>query len=407
MKNTHSNLPKSFDSFSKVRILHVDDEKEILELTRTFIEKKSARNIIVDVTNNPLEVMELLENNRYDIIISDYQMTPLTGLDLLEKVRTAFPIIPFIIFTGRGREEVAIKALNLGASFYIKKGDGQSQYDELLHVIKTIITRFNLEKALAESETNFKTLFEQMPVALAMYDIDGTLWAINPEGVDKWGAKGKPIIGEFNCFEDPMSDQLLIGTTPHTYPYYLSRALKGEAVSVPPTKFESDGKTLWMKGLIFPLVDRANNVKSIVTTRLDVTDLMESLERVDYLQQLLSLAMEQANVGILIINSTDGSIEFINTEAKELLGIPDDILTQINNDNSFLNYLTVKIEGKQVQSFQELPLVQASLEGRSTYNERHEITNYRGESFNIIINASPVIDEEGKRLGGFLIFKKN
>ena len=60
----------------------------------------------------------------YDAIISDYQIPDMDGIEFLKKVRSSGNSIPFIIFTGKGREEVVIEALNAGADFYLQKGGG-------------------------------------------------------------------------------------------------------------------------------------------------------------------------------------------------------------------------------------------------------------------------------------------
>ena len=65
--------------------------------------------------------MEKMAMSHYDAIICDYQMPEMNGIDLLKMVRAGGNKIPFIMFTGRGREEVLIEALNSGADFYLQK----------------------------------------------------------------------------------------------------------------------------------------------------------------------------------------------------------------------------------------------------------------------------------------------
>jgi len=72
----------------------------------------------VDTAGSVHEALSVLEGKRYDGIISDYQMPDVDGLDFLLYVRENFGEIPFILFTGRGREEVVISALNRGADYY-------------------------------------------------------------------------------------------------------------------------------------------------------------------------------------------------------------------------------------------------------------------------------------------------
>ena len=64
------------------------------------------------------------------------------GIGFLKIVRARFPDLPFIIFTGRGREEVVIEALNCGADHYIQKGgDPRAQFTELIHTIRNSVEK--------------------------------------------------------------------------------------------------------------------------------------------------------------------------------------------------------------------------------------------------------------------------
>ncbi|MHA1447329.1 MAG: PAS domain S-box protein [Candidatus Heimdallarchaeaceae archaeon] len=147
------------DEFSPdvIRVLHIDDEEDFLFLTKEFVEKMSEGEIQVESLRNPKEVFERIKDNNIDIIICDYLMEDLNGLDLLKQIKQREFQIPFIIFTGRGREEVVIDALNLGADYYIRKGlDAKSQYTELVHQIRTVLRHKKAEQALTESEKTIR-----------------------------------------------------------------------------------------------------------------------------------------------------------------------------------------------------------------------------------------------------------
>ena len=140
-----------------IRVLHIDDEEDFLFLTKEFVEKMSEGEIQVESLRNPMEVFERIKDNNIDIIVCDYLMEDLNGLDLLKQIKQREFQIPFIIFTGRGREEVVIDALNLGADYYIRKGlDAKSQYTELVHQIRTVLRHKKAEQALTESERTIR-----------------------------------------------------------------------------------------------------------------------------------------------------------------------------------------------------------------------------------------------------------
>jgi len=122
------------------RVLYVDDEPDLLAITKLFLEESP--DFSIETATNASDVLESGNLSSYDAIISDYQMPELDGIAFLKEVRSRFGDIPFILFTGRGREEIAIEAMNNGADFYIQKGgDPQAQFAELMHKIRMAIQR--------------------------------------------------------------------------------------------------------------------------------------------------------------------------------------------------------------------------------------------------------------------------
>ena len=74
------------------------------------------------------------------------------GIQFLKQVRGSGNSVPFILFTGRGREEVVIQALNEGADFYLQKGgEPKSQFTELAHKIQSAVSRKKAEEELKQA----------------------------------------------------------------------------------------------------------------------------------------------------------------------------------------------------------------------------------------------------------------
>ncbi|HPS23916.1 MAG TPA: response regulator, partial [Methanoregulaceae archaeon] len=95
------------------RILYVDDENYLLDLSKSILEAKG--EFVVDTLTSACEALKQHNLQQYDAIISDYQMPEMDGIAFLRAVREQFHTIPFILFTGRGREEIVIEAINNGA----------------------------------------------------------------------------------------------------------------------------------------------------------------------------------------------------------------------------------------------------------------------------------------------------
>lgn len=117
-----------------IRILHVDDEAGLLKVAKQCLEMGGSFQ--VDAALSAEEAVEKMNRKRYDAVVSDYQMPGKDGLEFLKELRTGGNSIPFIMFTGRGREEVAKEALSRGADQYVdKNGDPETVYCELAHSI--------------------------------------------------------------------------------------------------------------------------------------------------------------------------------------------------------------------------------------------------------------------------------
>jgi CheY-like chemotaxis protein len=130
-----------------IRILYVNDEPTHLELGKLFLEQSG--DFTVKTSPSAREAIRIFGQERFDAIISDYQMPEMDGIEFLVEIRTYFGPIPFILFTGKGREEVVIQAINSGADFYLQKGgDPGAQFVELSHKIQQAATQRREEEAL-------------------------------------------------------------------------------------------------------------------------------------------------------------------------------------------------------------------------------------------------------------------
>lgn len=118
-----------------LRVLVVDDEPEMLQVCKGLLEAQGDMN--VDTVASGCEALARMDGSRYDVIVSDYKMPGMDGVQLLKALKARGDGTPFIIFTGRGREEVAMEALNNGASFYLQKGGASTaQFVELSNMIR-------------------------------------------------------------------------------------------------------------------------------------------------------------------------------------------------------------------------------------------------------------------------------
>ncbi|MFX0095723.1 MAG: response regulator, partial [Candidatus Hodarchaeota archaeon] len=134
-----------------------------------YLKLISGNQLVVDSLNDPRIVLDQLKEKSYDVIVCDYQMPDLDGLQLLELLRGQSLDTPFIMLTGKGREEVAINALNLGANHYIRKGgDTNALFRILFEIIRKEVKFKQTEHELKESEKILASTFQSLPDMLIL-----------------------------------------------------------------------------------------------------------------------------------------------------------------------------------------------------------------------------------------------
>jgi CheY-like chemotaxis protein len=142
-----------------LHILHVDDDPCFLEVSKQILMIEN--NFEIDVATSVNEALKKLEKQTYNAIVSDYEMPLKNGLDFLKELRDQQRDIPFILFTGKGREDVVVKALNLGVDRYINKnGSPETVYCELADAIIKTVERKKSKQLLVASESKYRMLVE-------------------------------------------------------------------------------------------------------------------------------------------------------------------------------------------------------------------------------------------------------
>jgi PAS domain S-box-containing protein len=147
-----------------IHILHVDDEPDIADMAATFLEREDERFALETVTSAD-EGLERLRDGEFDCLISDYDMPGMNGIEFLRTVREHHPDLPFILYTGKGSEEVAGDALSAGATDYLQKGSGTDQYELLANRIQNSVEQYHTKQRRATLE-RIRTIVNDINQAL-------------------------------------------------------------------------------------------------------------------------------------------------------------------------------------------------------------------------------------------------
>jgi PAS domain S-box-containing protein len=167
---------RAFNNEKALHILHVDDEISFLQVSKCIME--SENNFKVDMASSVNEALKKIAVQSYDVIVSDYEMPQLDGLHFLKEMRELRIQIPFILFTGKSREEIAVKALNLGAEgYYCKQGSPETVYSELAHGIRAAAKHKQIQNKVYFAAN----LFDAVVDSILVHDFDGKIVFFNEE----------------------------------------------------------------------------------------------------------------------------------------------------------------------------------------------------------------------------------
>ena len=165
----------------EIRVLHVDDDPRLLELSELFLQRESDR-FDVETATAVDDALARLDEDAIDCVVSDYDMPGATGIEFLETVRDRFPELPFILFTGKGSEEVAGEAISAGVTDYLQKERATEQYAILANRILNAVERTRARRELATSERQLREIYERITDGFFAVNTDWEYVYVNEEG---------------------------------------------------------------------------------------------------------------------------------------------------------------------------------------------------------------------------------
>jgi len=303
------------------RVLYVDDESDLFDIARLYLEMDEFFS--VDCALSGKEALSRIADGHYDAVVADYAMPEMNGITLLQKVRETNKTLPFILFTGRGREEVVIEAINSGADFYLQKGgDPEALYAELAHKIRTAVERRRSENALKESEEQYRSLVETTGTGYVILDKDGRVITANQEYLRL-------------CGRSTLADIEGRAVTDWTAPHDLERnareveqCLEKGRVRVLEIDYQKPD------GTIQPVEINASVIRSgptpiILTLCRDISERRKADEALRESEVRLRTMIEQSPLSIQVL-SPDGRTVQVNRAFEELWGVTLENLKDYN-----------------------------------------------------------------------------
>ncbi|MFC3957742.1 bacterio-opsin activator domain-containing protein [Halovivax cerinus] len=142
-------------STERISVLLVDNEPSFVQLAAEMLSRTDESFDVTTVTTAP-DALAAVEDGGVECVVSDYDMPTMTGLELLEAVREQDENLPFVLFTGKGSEEIASEAIAAGVTGYLQKKSGREQYTLLANQIRNAVAQYRAETELRQSEQRYE-----------------------------------------------------------------------------------------------------------------------------------------------------------------------------------------------------------------------------------------------------------
>ncbi|NMB79705.1 MAG: PAS domain S-box protein [Methanomicrobiales archaeon] len=389
----------------KIHVLYVDDEPDLLELGKIYLEMNG--EFLITTADRGNTALLSLGTTPFDVIVSDYQMPEMDGITLLKQVRSRHATIPFILFTGRGREEVVVEALNNGADFYLQKGgDPKAQFAELTQKIRLSVSRRRAEQALAQSETRFRELTEHSLDTIMLFDHDLRHLYVNPNVELQAGIPATQFIGKTHA-EMGFPNELVTAW---------EQKLRGvfASGSTDRSEFQLPNGT-WIDWLLVPVKDETGSVIQVITSARDITERRKSEDELRAASARIAASEEElrANYDELAkkqqkIRESEALFRGLFDQAFQLAAVLDTRGTLIRINRSALSLIGENASGVLGRPFWETPWWNPGSEDQLLVKEavllaargetrRFETqhTDRRGNLHFIDFSMKPVTDENG------------
>lgn len=247
-----------------IRLLIIEDSEDDAELLVRKVEK-SGYKITYSRVESEKEMKSALQQEAWDLIISDYSLPNFTELSAINLINQLNIDIPFIIVSGAIGEDIAVEAMKAGAHDYIMKDNLarlSPAIERELREAKIRNERKQAISALRESEQKYHTLFDQSPVGVFIVNKNLIITECNKRTTDIFLTPIKEIIG---LDLKIINDKSLISL--------IKKAFKGESSQQDIHYKATDGTDkIWLYCFVSPLRNSNNEVTDAMAVLEDITE---------------------------------------------------------------------------------------------------------------------------------------
>lgn len=318
-----------------------------------------------------------VQRGGFDLIITDFHLRWSDGLHIVSEVRDRFPLIPIIMFTGTGNEQIAVEAMKAGLDDYIVKAP--QHFRRLRTAARMALDRAAQRRAMRLAEERYRKLFDDVPIGIYQMSLDGRFIHANPALLQMLGAANlDELVSAFperfaaesfqpnwppTAFDDRRDD--------HVFEMPMRR-LDGDVIFVRVTDRlirNAQGQPLYHEGIAEDISDRRHREEQL---RL----LVAAIDGADEALVITDADLEPPGPRISFVNR--GFERMTGYSAVEVIGRSPRLLQGPATDRRVLEQMKAQLQAGRVCA-------------GSTVNYRKD-----GTAYHVEWNIAPIRDADGR-----------
>ena len=313
---------------SPLKVLYVEWNKPDIDFTIRHM-KRYAPHIVLEVVSSAQDALNILPDSvdavcPFDVLLMDYRLPGLNALDTIKIIRQERKLpISIVLVTGHGNEEIAVKALHLGADEYLVKRE--NYLFRLPSLLASAYNRYEMEKkraALLESESKYRLLAENIGDVIFILDMDLKYKYVSPSVKELRGFE----------VEEALKQELKDVLTPESYIVahkLLAKLLppkNKELDSLVPHEFiqlemnRKDGTTVWTEVRVSIITDKNNMPIGLQGVTRDISERKAALDQLFKSREEYKSFFEEDLTGDFI-STVEGKLLNCNNAYLQILGL--------------------------------------------------------------------------------------
>jgi len=363
-----------------IKILHLEDNRSDSLLVQALL-KSPETKFEYYFADNEKNYISILQNQKIDLILSDYHLPDYSGMEALLYAKENFPDIPFVFLSGTMGEDVAIKSLLNGATDYVLKNNMERLIPSVQRAFREAVEkkeRVQAQKDLIRSEENFHSSIAESPLGIRIVTVEGKTIYANKAFLDMY---------QFSSVDEFVNTPAKKRYSPESYIQHQERkALRQNGLDVLEyelTIIRKDGTIRYLK------VSRKevlwNGIKHFQVIKFDITatkmllqDLKAAKEKAEESDRLKTAFLN--NISHEIRTPFNGLLGFLSLIQDDTTspGERDEYINIINSSaERLMNTIIDIVEISQIQTAQT-PLILSETKIAKLANDLYE--HYKPEA---------------------------